>query len=170
MAYRGRIMITKHSHFIKVLEQYEGMIYHLIYKLNIIDRDGEFYQIGLIALYETYRKYKGRDIFGKLAYMTIHSRLIDELRKQSRVNKKETLVGRIEGYTLTTLSYGHIDPYFWKTIKEHLTAKQWTYVQKRYIEDKTIKTIALEENTTIDAVKYLGKEVKKKLRIILKDY
>ncbi|TFB14191.1 hypothetical protein E3U55_14170 [Filobacillus milosensis] len=67
-------------------------------------------------------------------------------------------------------NYNEFDPSFWFKVKEELTDKQWTYVQKRIIEDKPLKLIALEEQTTIDAVRGWGKEVKRKLKPVLTEY
>ncbi|TFB14192.1 hypothetical protein E3U55_14175 [Filobacillus milosensis] len=49
--------------FDEVITKFKPMIYHIIYKLNIKDQDGEFYQVGLIALFEAYRKYKDYQTF-----------------------------------------------------------------------------------------------------------
>ncbi|RPF53301.1 sigma-70 family RNA polymerase sigma factor [Aquisalibacillus elongatus] len=156
--------------FCEVLNQYENMIYHLIYKLNIQDRDGEFYQTGLIALWESYQKYYGRPTFSKITYITIRSRLIDLIRKKSRQIEHETVSEFLQDQGSYQDSIEHFDPYFWQMVREALSEKQWIYVQKRIVEGKAIKDIADEEGTTIDAVKGWGKEVKRKLRPILEPY
>lgn len=156
--------------FTQLLKEYERMIYFLINKLNIQDKDGEFYQEGLIALWEAYKKYGDRDSFGKLAYITINSRLIDLIRKKSRINEHEALAEFIKEDTSHDERIENLDPYFWSTVRKSLTDKQWIFVKKRIIEGKSYKEIAFEENTTIDAVKGWGKEVKRKLRPILVDF
>ena len=156
--------------FEQILKQYENMIYYLIHKLNIRDQDGEFFQEGVIALWEAYEKYGDRESFGKLAYLTINSRLIDLIRKNSRVINRETLYESIKDKPSYDKSIESFDPLFWSTVKKSLTEKQWTFVTKRIIEGKPYKQIAEEENSTVDAVKGWGKEVKRKLAPILKDY
>ncbi|RPF54224.1 sigma-70 family RNA polymerase sigma factor [Aquisalibacillus elongatus] len=163
-------MYTTDHDFSKVIDQYNPMIYHLIHRLNIRDKEGEFYQIGLDALYETYRKYNDRDTFGKLAYITIKSRLIDEVRKRSRVIENEVVWDDIYDYSYTPSEFEHFDPYLWQSIRNHLKDHEWTYVQKRFIESKTIKMIAQEECTNIDTVKGWSRGVKKKLKTLLVNY
>ncbi|GEL77795.1 sigma-70 family RNA polymerase sigma factor [Tenuibacillus multivorans] len=155
--------------FRQVANQYEGMIYNLIQKLNIHDRDGEFYQAGLIALWESYQKYSGRDYFPQVTYITIKSRLIDLIRKNSRIIKHETTSEYMEvpGHNQLIDNY---DPDFWKIVYEPLTAKQQIYVKKKVVEGMSLKEIAEEQDTTVDAVKGWGKEVRRKLRPILKSY
>ncbi|SEQ14060.1 sigma-70 family RNA polymerase sigma factor [Piscibacillus halophilus] len=157
-------------HFSEVLKQYESMIYHLIHKLNIQDREGEFYQQGLIALWESYQKYYDRDSFSKITYITIRSRLIDLIRKKSRLIERETVSEFFQEEAEHDASIENFDPMFWELVRGALTEKQWIYVQKRIVEGKGIKEIATEEHVTIDAVKGWGKEVKRKLRPVLKPY
>ncbi|MFD2637858.1 sigma-70 family RNA polymerase sigma factor [Piscibacillus salipiscarius] len=156
--------------FSEILAEYESMIYHLIHKLNIQDRDGEFYQQGLIALWESYQKFYGRDSFPKITYITIRSRLIDLIRKKSRLIEHETISEFFQEEAVNDSNIENFDPLFWDMVKNALTEKQWVYVQKRIIQGRGIKEIAYEEGTTTDAVKGWGKEVKRKLKPVLKPY
>ncbi|TFB22917.1 sigma-70 family RNA polymerase sigma factor [Filobacillus milosensis] len=156
--------------FSEVLNQYESMIYHLIHKLNIQDRDGEFYQTGLVALWESYRKYYGRDTFSKITFITIKSRMIDLIRKRSRIIEREAMGEFMKEDAEYDSSIENYDPEFWNVVRASLSEKQWTFVKKRIIQGKSLKEIAYEEDTTIDAVKGWGKEVKRKLRPVLEPY
>ncbi|MGP4071664.1 sigma-70 family RNA polymerase sigma factor [Piscibacillus sp. B03] len=156
--------------FSEILSKYEGMIYHLIHKLNIQDKDGEFYQHGLIALWESYQKYHGRDSFPKITYITIRSRLIDLIRKKSRLIEHETISDFFKEEAVLDANIEGFDPLFWDMVRDALTEKQWIYVKKRIIQGKEIKEIAQEEQTTTDAVKGWGKEVKRKLKPVLEPY
>lgn len=70
--------------FEHVFMEYKKMIHHLIHKYHIQDPQGEFFQEGMIALWDAYQRYGDRDTFGKMAYITIRSRLIDLIRKKNR--------------------------------------------------------------------------------------
>ncbi|PKR77700.1 hypothetical protein CEY16_07140 [Halalkalibacillus sediminis] len=156
--------------FEKVLVEYKKMIHHVIHKLNIKDPHGDFYQEGMVALWEAHGKYADFDTFPKLAYITIRSRLIDTIRKSRRIQENETASemnedegawdGRLEGF----------DPEFWQVVRNALTDKQWIFVGKRLIEGKSYKEIAFEGDVTVDAVKGWGKEVKRKLKPVLTDF
>ncbi|MGM8215469.1 sigma-70 family RNA polymerase sigma factor [Bacillaceae bacterium W0354] len=161
---------TIHVEFADLVKEYERMIYYLIHKLNINDQDGEFFQEGVIALWEAYQKYGDRKTFGKLAYITINSRLIDLIRKNSRINEHEAVSDYIKEDISHDQNIENFDPGFWSTVRNSLTEKQWIFVKKRIIEGKAYKDIAAEENTTIDAVKGWGKEVKRKLQPVLKEF
>ncbi len=146
------------------------MIYYNIHKLGIYDQHGEFYQEGLTALWESYRKYGDHPTFPRLATMYIRSRLIDLIRKSNRVQDRETIYEYIHDQPELNQQIENFDPSFWNTVRSHLTEKQWIYVVKRIVEGKAIKEIAHEEQVTVDAVKGWGKEVKKKLRPIMIDF
>ena len=165
-----KTLIKADEQFEQIYNEYEKMIYYLIHKLNIRDQDGEFFQEGVIALWEAFEKYGDRDTFGKLAYLTINSRLIDLIRKNSRIIQRETVHEFIKDEPSYDKSIESFDPIFWSTVKKALTEKQWIFIQKRIIEGKPYKQIAAEENSTVDAVKGWGKEVKRKLKPLLKDY
>lgn len=164
-------MLQDQSHdFSEVLKQYESMIYHHIHRLNIHDRDGEFYQTGLIALWESYQKYYGRESFAKITYITIRSRMIDLIRKRNRIAEWETSAEFFQEDHQSDGTIEIYDPDFWHVVRGALTEKQWIFVKKRIIQGKSLKEIAYEEKTTIDAVKGWGKEVKRKLRPVLEPY
>lgn len=162
-------METKELEFNEVLSKYDRLIHHLIHKLGITDYYGDFYQEGMIALYEAYRKYYGRDTFTKIAYIVVKNRLIDVIRKDRRYRNHDIVNDNIEHNTYDTPFHDSLDPYLLLQIKQVLTKKQYTYVEKRIIKGFTLKEIAEQEQTTIDAVKGWGKEVKKKLRLLLEE-
>ncbi len=160
----------KDLQFEMVYETYKKMIHHLIHKYNIQDPQGEFFQEGVIALWNAYQKYGDRDTFGKLAYITIRSRIIDLIRKKNRLNTHETATEIANESSYRESGLEDFDPYFWDSVQQTLTSRQWIFVQRKIIEGRTYQDIAALEQTTIDAVKGWGKEVKKKLRPLLAEH
>lgn len=67
--------------------QYERMVYSWIHKLGIRMDIDDFAQIGLLAVYEGLKKSDADDelVEGSLIYGLIRNRLIDEIRRRSRL-------------------------------------------------------------------------------------
>ncbi len=168
--------------FEEIFEQNKRRIYYQIKKMNIRDPHNDYFQEGLVALwnaYETYQPDKGP--MATYFNYTIQNRLIDRLRKENRYeeNKKkaihEELTIRFDGKHLSKQTKATIpliqmdnfpidNPDFWKQLKSHLTDNQWKYVYYHIIEDIPYNEIAITENTTVDAVKSWGQQVKKKMQ------
>lgn len=165
--------------FEEVFNQNEKRIYYQIHRLGIRDVHQEFYVEGMYAMWMAYKKYEPDK--GPLATYfnyTIRNRLIDLIRKKTNEGQQKEklqqshkhgglsgnsysggklLVTRDEGIELA-------DDDFWKEIKDMLTEKQWKWVYYYVILDMSLKEIAEQENTTTEAVKSWGKEVRKKLK------
>ncbi|GAA0451458.1 sigma-70 family RNA polymerase sigma factor [Alkalibacillus silvisoli] len=150
--------------------KYKRMIHYQIHKLNLRDPHQEFFQEGIIALWEAHQKYGHDPTFPKLATIHIRSRLIDLIRKQKRIQDKEALDEFIQEQPVLNNNIEHYDPQFWSTVRKHLSDKQWIFIQKRIIEGHSIKEIAQQEEASIDAVKGWGQAAKRKLRSIMTDY
>ncbi|MGP4038746.1 sigma-70 family RNA polymerase sigma factor [Gracilibacillus sp. D59] len=64
--------------FEEVLTSYERMIHHLIHKYQIRDVEGEFFQEGLIAVWEAFKSYdKTKSKFSTYVYSCIARRFIN---------------------------------------------------------------------------------------------
>ena len=128
--------------------------------------------------YESYQSDKG-PLSTYFNYM-IRNRMIDLMRKNTRVQEKEALC--IQSHR-TVLDDGHSyskgqasypllrgsevalkDPELWKEIRAQLSANQWKWVQHFIIEGMKLKEIATQEDVSIDAVKSWGSEARRKLR------
>ncbi|WP_164667693.1 sigma-70 family RNA polymerase sigma factor [Virgibacillus doumboii] len=169
--------------FEEIFEQNERRIHYHLQKLNIHDPYNEFYQEGLCAMwnaYETYQPDKG-PMSTYFNYM-IRNRLIDLMRQQNRQKESDKYAFQEQitelsngnhycriGVNYQLLSDSHFpqsNPELWKNLKFHLTDNQWKWVYCYIILDMPYKEIAIQEETTINAVKSWGKQVKKKLRDI----
>ncbi|MDQ0159366.1 sigma-70 family RNA polymerase sigma factor [Alkalibacillus salilacus] len=157
------------DHFDQILDQYKRMIHYHIHRLNIRDPHGDFYQEGMLALWEAWKKYGETDTFSKMASIHIRSRLIDLIRKRTRIQDREVMKEFMEEQPFTPIEMEQFDPHFWSSVRAYLTDKQWLFVEKRIIQGYGLAEIAEKEGATIDAVKGWGQAAKRKLRILLKD-
>ncbi|GAA0615920.1 hypothetical protein GCM10009001_36160 [Virgibacillus siamensis] len=168
--------------FEEIFEQNKRRIHYQIHKLNIQDPHEEFFQEGLIAMWNAYEKYQpDKGPMATYFNFTIRNRLIDRLRKEisyQNIKKKaikEELTQITDGnhYSLQEKlnqrlepeqSLPLTDPALWKTLKSQLTERQWKWIYYYIIEGMSYKEIAVTENTTVEAVKSWGKQVRMKLR------
>lgn len=171
----------EHMTFEDIFEANKKRIHYHIHKLNIRDPHQDFYQEGLFALWNAYSTYKPeKGPMGTYFNFIIRNRLIDLIRKESREREAEE---KIVQASSAILSDGNQlrrqesvapvqqlkplpikDDTFWQTLKKHLTDKQWKWVQLHVIEGMTLTEIARQEDTSAEAVKSWGRQVRKKLR------
>ncbi|WP_099157051.1 sigma-70 family RNA polymerase sigma factor [Virgibacillus ndiopensis] len=167
--------------FEEIFKQNERRIHYQLHRLHIYDPHKEFYQGGLCAMWNAYEKYQPDK--GPMAtyfnYM-IRNRLIDKIRKETRDTKhtadaileEKTVIDdgnhqRSKGnsYPIPNFSDPLMnDPNLWQNLKAELTENQWKWVYFFIIGDMSVKDIAIQENTTEEAVKSWGQQVRKKLK------
>ncbi|MGM0903627.1 MAG: sigma-70 family RNA polymerase sigma factor [Bacillota bacterium] len=71
--------------FEQVQEQYTPMIHCIIRKLSIYTNKDEFFQIGLIALWEAHRRFNPeKGLFSNYAYTYIKGSMMQELTKRKK--------------------------------------------------------------------------------------
>ncbi|GAB3042128.1 RNA polymerase sigma factor [Virgibacillus ainsalahensis] len=172
-------MTNKKSTFEEIYQQNKRRIHYQIHRLNLRDPQQEYFQEGLCAMWNAYRKYDpDKGPMATYFNFMIRNRLIDLLRKESR--EKQHLQTILEQYntedrniqppiershTPTALSELLSDnPTLLRQLKSRLTTNQWKWVYYAVNEDMSIKDIAIQENTTADAVKSWGRQVRRKLR------
>ncbi|MFC4022323.1 sigma-70 family RNA polymerase sigma factor [Oceanobacillus longus] len=167
--------------FEEIFKQNERRIYYQMQRLGIKDPSREFYTEGLYAMWMAYKKYQPDK--GPLATYfnyTIRNRLIDLLRKKASTleveekNRKEAVTQLTEGnyirnshtpYPLPNVPDILLeDPIQWRKLKSQLTENQWKWIYFHILGDMSVKDIAIQENTTVEAVKSWGKQVRKKLK------
>lgn len=167
--------------FEEIFEQNKRRIHYHIHKLNIRDPHKEYFQEGLCAMWNAYEKYQpDKGPMATYFNYSIRNRLIDQLRKQNRDNEHtqqaiaEQKVQIDDGnhYHRKEASYPLVnfsdipldDPCMWLNLKARLTKNQWKWIRFYIIDAIPVKDIAIQENTSVDAVKSWGKQVRAKLR------
>lgn len=158
--------------FEDIYQQNERRIHYQIHKLNLHDPHQEYFQEGLCAMwnaYETYNPDKG-PLATYLNY-TIRNRLIDLLRQQNRYTEKVQTYIQKNTTEITAPQSSDLDnhtfldnPSFWKQVQSQLTINQWKWLYYAVIEGMSLKDLAAQENTSVDAVKGWTKQARKKLR------
>ena len=167
--------------FEEVFRQNERRLHYHIHRLNINDPHQEFYQEGMVAMWNAYEKYDP-DLGPMATYFNymIKNRLIDSIRKERRQQERDQqyssdLESRQSNgnYKRTGLVYSPIatppapsilDEEFWSEVKGILTENQWKWVKLYIIDNLTQREIADREGVSVEAVKSWAKEARKKLR------
>ncbi|WP_249870786.1 sigma factor [Oceanobacillus saliphilus] len=155
--------------FEEIFKQNERRIYYQMQRLGIHDPSKEFYTEGLYAMWMAYKKYEpDKGLLATYFNYAIRNRLIDLLRKKSRTLQAEE---KSREHTKTQLQDGNYirnghtsyplpnipdilldDPIQWRKLKSHLTENQWKWIYFHILGDMPVKDIAIQENTTVEAV------------------
>lgn len=154
------------ENFDELVKQYEPMIYKVIQTLHIYKNKDEFYQTGLIALWEARNRYNP-DLgpFSAIAYSYIRGRMMVAMRKSNRHHGHETT---IEEETWNTIA----DPLGAEMfIQEDLgnLAKELSDTQRKWLmytvlHNLSITEIAKIEHVSPSTVKLWRKGAREKLQ------
>ncbi|MCT2536662.1 sigma-70 family RNA polymerase sigma factor [Aquibacillus koreensis] len=162
---------TQINDFEDLLSHHENIIYHIINKYGIRDPEKEFYQDGVIALWQaaaSYDESKGK--FSSYAYFKIEKEILSMIRIRIRqIEKQEAYKKQLEnrgniGKTHLELGF---DPYLFQMIEQVLTKNQMKWFSLYVLQDLTIKEIAQQEDVTLDAVKNWARLAKRKIKKVL---
>lgn len=176
----------KRMTFEEIFEQNERRIYYHMHKLRVRDPEREFYQEGLVAMWNAYEKYEpDRGPMATYFNFTIRNRMIDLIRKKEREKEgfhqlsQEILVKETDGNYYKSGGYSNpiirgteqhmYDGKFWREIRSGLSENQWKWVKLFVMEGMPLKEIAEQEGVSQDAVKSWGREARKKLKKKLDD-
>lgn len=152
--------------FSAVAIQFKPMIHQIMSRLSIYKNKDDFFQIGLIALWEAYKKFdSNQGEFLNYAYMTVKGRMINELKRQ-RIRELPSISleyvniqdkGMLDCYE--SLQHEHMIMY-----TKNLTENQKKWLILTFIEQKTLTEIASTYNVTVSAVKSWRSSALRKLR------
>ncbi|MFC0525321.1 RNA polymerase sigma factor [Pontibacillus salicampi] len=153
-------------HFEDIVVEYGNMIHHVIHRLGIQDRSGEFFQEGLLALWkvcDTYEEERGA--LSSYVYYMIRNQLISKIRTTNRKQKLEDeLVGSFQEEAVCELEVPRLDPKLYEEIESSLTTNQMKWFVGAVIEDLTLKGVAEKEGVSLAAVKNWKRLAQHKLR------
>ncbi|MGJ7910812.1 sigma-70 family RNA polymerase sigma factor [Neobacillus sp. LXY-1] len=152
--------------FEQLAKQYEPMIHKIINTLNIFNRRDEFYQHGLVALWEASNSFNSeKGTFTNYAYTFIRGRMLTELNNLYK--DLENTICPKEEYWETIEDTCPVCPFekeILLTYCETMTPKQRLWVLQRFINGYSDKEIAEIENVSISAVKNWRMGAKEKVR------
>ncbi|EIJ80459.1 RNA polymerase factor sigma-70 [Bacillus methanolicus PB1] len=156
--------------FEQLARQYEPMIHKLIFTLNIYKNKEEFYQLGLISLWEARRRFnpeKGN--FTNYAFTYIKGKFLTELTRENK-HEERNIYPKEEFWEFLEDPFTE-DPFEVNLLLsycESLTPNQTKWVLYTFLDGLTIKEIAEKENVSVSAVKNWRKGAREKLRGSLK--
>lgn len=150
--------------FEQLANQYQPMIHKIIHTLKIYKNIDEFYQIGLIALWEAQKNYQEeKGCFHTFAYTMIKGQILHQLARDKK--HEERTVFPEQGYWEYV-----IDPptdqlmTFMKSNVPTLTEKETKWLTKACHIGLSVKEIAKSENVSASTVKQWRKSAREKLR------
>ncbi|MDQ0218116.1 sigma-70 family RNA polymerase sigma factor [Peribacillus cavernae] len=153
--------------FSKLADQYTPMIHHIIKSLSIYKNKEEFFQVGLIGLWEAQSKFdptKGK--FLSYAYGNVKGRILNELKKEHLLETRNTPL------EFESNDFGEeipirdepLQPERLQSYCEGLTKNQSKWVMLTFQEDKSLTEIAEQLGVSVAAVKSWRQSALKKLR------
>jgi len=152
------------EHFNGIVKQYEPMIHKIIMTLGIYKNREEFFQTGLIALWQAAERYdRERGAFSSFAYSYIKGHLQTEMTKRNKYDEHYVSVDDESWDLIPDLSCKL--PYEMEELDcEGLTEKEKKWLMYTVIYGFTVKEIAIIENVSPSAVKLWRSGARKKLR------
>jgi RNA polymerase sigma factor (sigma-70 family) len=153
--------------FQKVVEEEEWLIHYGMKQLHLYKNQDEYYQEGLIGLWEAYVRFNAdRGVaFRTFAWWTVRGKLLSHLKKsKNREDREATLTnGLIEIVedlqAEIPLEYESLLAYC-----EGLTPEQKKWVILHFLESKGPNQIAREENVSLETVKSWRRYALQKIR------
>ncbi|MBO0997079.1 sigma-70 family RNA polymerase sigma factor [Bacillus sp. SD075] len=153
--------------FSALSKEFTPMIHHIIRSLSIYKNKEEYFQVGLIALWESYGKFDEEyGQFSNYAYTVIKGKILNELKLH---HKYEIRNEPFDSFILDikdpfsmheeTFAIDNILSY-----TEGLTLNQQRWLLQTYLENKTVSEIAEIYQVTIAAVKSWRRSALIKLR------
>ncbi|WP_027408355.1 sigma-70 family RNA polymerase sigma factor [Anoxybacteroides tepidamans] len=151
--------------FERLEETYRPMIVSIMKKLHVTKEWDEYYQIGLIALWEASKQFQEeKGSFSSFAYKKIYWSMTSYLRKQCRGKKNECSLTESIANTIPDGRKSDYDDGLLEALLQPLTERQKKWVIGYIVENKSLKTIAEEEGVTVEVVKNWRVTALKKLR------
>lgn len=155
------IRIVQDASFERIVDQYTPLIKSQIHKLNLTTNYSLYEQAGLIALWEcmmNYREEKGS--FSAYAYLKVRGKLLDERRKEFRTYYQHSL--NWSEYEEIFSSPLPVEPHAIDLTS--LTNNQRKWVEHVVLEGRSLKSVAVAEGVSVEAVKSWRKSAIIKLR------
>lgn len=154
------------ENFEELAFQYKPMIHKIIQSLHIYKNQEEFYQTGVIGLWEAHQCFNpNKGSFTSYAYTSIKGKLLDELKKAAKLAESYVYPG--DEYW-ETIEDPNSEPLLEKeTLLKYckgLTEKEAKWIMATFIDSLSIKALAEKENVSVSAVKQWKSGALRKLR------
>lgn len=160
----------KLTKFEEVLEQYEPMISASIRKLNIYRDYESFKQVGRVALWQAWLRYdSNKGNFTPYAYRSIQGAMMDELKKENRVETHTTQMEDeiLERYAEETVPMDEAWSNRLELAFEQLSVEERALINLLYVERRTQAESAKLAGISVAGIKKRRERMIGKLREIL---
>lgn len=141
--------------FEEIIKNYERMIFHVMKSLGIYKNREEFYQTGLIALWDAYQRFDGeKGKFSTYAYSYIKGRMQTEMTIMNRFSERNVFPDDdfweipVDENNKLPLELEQLHSYC-----KGLTEKQKKWVVDTFYYGLRVQEIAEKEGVSISAVK-----------------
>ncbi|MDQ1000397.1 RNA polymerase sigma factor (sigma-70 family) [Neobacillus niacini] len=158
--------------FDHLVVQYQPMIHKIIKSLHIYKNEDEFYQTGLIGLWEAAQAFDERKgNFSNYAYTYMKGKMLLQMNQNNHFNEKhiymlQEFFDAMDGIEpLPFLEKETIQSYC-----EGLTEKEAKWVMAMSLDQLSIKEIAEKEKVSVSAVKQWRSGAIRKLRETISTY
>ncbi|SDC30427.1 RNA polymerase sigma factor, sigma-70 family [Pelagirhabdus alkalitolerans] len=157
--------------FTQLLEDFKPMIYHLLNKYHIRDSDGDYFQELSITLWKASTSYdQARMKFSTYAYQTMQFRLIDLIRKNSKMKESEERFKKcLRAEDMSFVCVDHNLTEWILDIRNCLTKNEWFWFVGEIVEGKRLVDIALEQGVSANAVRHWKRKAIIKIRNIYRN-
>ncbi|MFD0049107.1 sigma-70 family RNA polymerase sigma factor [Actinomycetes bacterium NPDC127524] len=155
--------------FTALCSQYTPMIHSIIRQLSIYKNKEDYFQIGLIALWEAEEKFSAeKGSFLSFAYSMVKGRILNELKKEARFDSRFTPASAELLNEVSAVFHDRLlEEEILLTYCESLTAKQASWVLLSFKDNLTIQEIAEITGSSASAVKSWRKSALNKIKIDL---
>jgi RNA polymerase sigma factor (sigma-70 family) len=159
--------------FDKLAAKYEPMIYKIIHSLHIYKNWEEYYQIGLIGLWEASTRFDpSKGTFMNYAYTIVKGKILTEMTK-SKLHEERNIYAIEEFWECIEDSNSvlPLEDNLLLSYCESLSKNQFKWLKYTVRHNLTVKEIAEKEGVSISAVKAwrTGAREKIKIRMALKE-
>ncbi|WP_342433213.1 sigma-70 family RNA polymerase sigma factor [Neobacillus sp. FSL H8-0543] len=152
--------------FEQFAKQYEPMIHKIIRALHIYKNQDQFYQTGLIGLWEAkdlFDKRKGN--FTNYAYTYIKGKILTEMFRENKRNDRYIVPKEEYWETIEdSESQQPLEAELLLSYCQNLTEKETKWVVAACLDDISVRQLAEKEKVTLSAVKQWRSSALRKLR------
>ncbi|MCU9613039.1 sigma-70 family RNA polymerase sigma factor [Caldibacillus lycopersici] len=142
--------------FTEVVKEMTPIIHSIIRKLNIYKNEEEYFQIGLIGLWEAYQSFNPeKGSFLTYAYYSIRGRILTELIRDMIKDKNEMYVEDQQWERIEDKRTGLRDEQRLQLNEmiAMLPARQRQIMELHYVQGKKLTEIAFEQGVSYSTVK-----------------
>ncbi|OIJ14248.1 hypothetical protein BKP35_07035 [Anaerobacillus arseniciselenatis] len=158
-------MIPTDKSFDEIAKNYEPLIKKQLKLLNIYKDHEEYFQEGLIALWEAYKRFdpeKGK--FSSFAIITVRGRLLSLLNKEKKFQDHHTLGESNNPHLVDQSVKVPLELEVVNSYLEGLSNREKLWIQEAILNEKKLSEIAKDHGVSTNTVKSWKKNVVKKLR------